>query len=115
MKYTGACHCKKVSYEVNYELGEVISCNCSHCQIKGLLLAFTPSETFTLLKGENDLTSYKFNKKVIDHLFCKHCGVESFARGKDPEGKEVIALNVRSFDNVDIESLTIVKVDGKNW
>lgn len=115
MKYRGYCHCKKVSYEVDLELGQVISCNCSHCQIKGLLLSFVSGDVFTLTGGAEDLTSYRFNKKVIDHLFCKHCGVESFARGKDKEGKDTVAINVRCLEGVEIDKLALTEVDGKNW
>ena len=68
-----------------------------------------------VLYGTEDLTSYKFNKRVIDHLFCKHCGVESFAKGKDKEGKDTVAINVRCLEGVDIEKLTVMKVDGNSW
>lgn len=115
MKYTGACHCKKVSYEVELEIGKVISCNCSHCQIKGLLLSFAPARAFTLMSGADDLTSYRFNKKVIDHLFCKYCGVESFSRGKDKDGNDTVAINVRCLEGVDIEKLDVMLFDGKSW
>ena len=115
MKYIGTCHCKKVCYEVDLEIGNVISCNCSHCQMKGALLVFAPADSFVLTRGTEDLTSYRFNKKVIDHLFCKHCGVESFARGKDKEGKDTVAVNVRCLPGVDIDGLTLIKFDGKNW
>jgi hypothetical protein len=115
MKYIGTCHCKKVSYEVDFEIDKVISCNCSHCQIKGLLLVFVSSDVFTLNKGINDLTSYTFNKKIIDHLFCKHCGVESFAKGKNKEGGDIVAINVRCLEGVDLEKLNVAHVDGKSW
>ena len=115
MKYRGLCHCKKVSFEVDCEIDTVISCNCSHCQIKGLLLTFVGAESFTLVSGGGDLTSYKFNKKVIDHLFCKYCGVESFSKGKDKEGNDTVAINVRSLEGVDMESLVVTKFDGKSW
>lgn len=115
MKYKGSCHCKKVSYEVEFELTECISCNCSHCEIKGLLLAFVPSSSFTLASGSDTLTSYHFNKKVIDHLFCSVCGVESFAKGKDKDGNGTVAVNIRTLHDVDLESLPCVNVDGKNW
>ncbi len=115
MKYTGACHCKEVSFEVDLELGKVISCNCSHCEAKGLLLSFTTADKFTLLSPEENLTSYKFNKKVIDHLFCKTCGVQAFSRGKDPAGNDTVAINVRSLDGIEIDNLEIMKVDGKSW
>lgn len=115
MKYTGTCHCKRVGFETELELDFVISCNCSHCQIKGLLLVFVPAEKFSLISGESELTSYKFNKKIIDHLFCTTCGVESFARGKDKNGKDTVAVNVRCLDEVDLEKLSLTKVDGKSW
>ncbi len=115
MKYTGGCHCKKVSFEVEMEIDKAISCNCSHCEEKGLLLSFTTADKFTLLSGEENLTSYKFNKEVIDHLFCKTCGVQAFSKGKDPAGNDTVAINVRSLDDVDIEKLERVKVDGKSW
>lgn len=83
--------------------------------MKGFLLAFVPSHAFTLLTGADDLTSYRFNKKVIDHLFCKHCGVQSFGRGKNKAGEEMVAINMRCLDGVDIDKLELTKVDGKNW
>jgi hypothetical protein len=71
MNYKGTCHCKKVSYEVNLEIGNVISCNCSHCQMKGALLVFAPADSFVLTSGADCLTSYRFNKKVIGHLLAE--------------------------------------------
>lgn len=115
MKYIGTCHCKRVCFETELDLGFVISCNCSHCQMKGLLLVFVPAERFTLSSEEGELTSYKFNKKVIDHLFCKTCGVESFARGKDKNGKDTVAINVRCLEDINVDGLSLTKVDGKSW
>ena len=115
MKYTGNCHCKKVSFEVETDLSSVISCNCSHCGIKSLLLNFVASDKFKLISGENNLISYKFNKHVIDHLFCNTCGVEPFAKGKDKEGHEVVSINVRCLNGINHEEISITKVDGKNW
>lgn len=77
--YTGSCHCGMIQYTVDLDLDEaVMECNCSHCQIKGFLLSFTPQENFELISGEENLTEYKFNKNVISHLFCKTCGVQCF-------------------------------------
>mgnify|MGYP006170693691 CR=1 FL=1 len=39
---------------------------------------------FTLLKGDDALTDYQFNKHIIHHNFCSVCGVGSFAHGKRP-------------------------------
>jgi hypothetical protein len=116
MKYQGGCHCGAVKYEVEADLSSgVISCNCSHRHIKGLVLAFVPAENFTLLSGEDNLQEYFFNKKSIHHLFCKTCGVESFARGKRSDGTPTIAINVRCLEGVDLDQLTIKQVDGKSF
>lgn len=36
-------------------------------------------------------------------------------KGKDPAGNDTVAINVRSLDDVDIEKLERVEVDGKSW
>lgn len=113
--YAGGCHCGRVRYEVNLnDLENVISCNCSICSKHGLLLTFVPRTQFTLLAGENELTDYRFNKHVIQHLFCAKCGTESFANGSMPDGTEMSAINVRCLDGVDTSTLAITPVDGKN-
>ena len=112
-RYLGSCHCGNVKYEVTADLAKVMECNCSHCYRKGLLLKFVPSQSFTLLKGEDVLGEYRFNKHVIQHLFCKTCGVQSFARGKGHEGSEMIAVNVRCLEGVDLGSLAIAQFDGR--
>jgi len=111
--YSGGCHCGKVRYQVTMDLGKVISCNCSMCGKKGTLLAFAPAEQFALQKGEGEMTSYKFNHKVIDHLFCSTCGVTSFARGSK-DGKPIVAINTRCLDGVDPASLDVMHFDGKS-
>ena len=114
--YTGGCHCGAVRYEAAADLSApVISCNCSICSKKGYLLSFVPAAQFKLLSGEDSLTDYQFNKKVIHHLFCKVCGVESFAGGVGPGGAEMRALNVRCLDGVDPDALTLQKVDGRSY
>lgn len=112
--HTGGCHCGKVRFEVETDMEKVIECNCSHCQMKGLLLTFVPAESFTLLSGEDHLTEYLFNKKKIQHLFCDVCGVQSFARGIGANGPTV-AISVRCIDDIELSSLTLTPVDGKSW
>lgn len=112
--YEGGCHCGAMRYEASVDLSKVMECNCSHCEKKGFILTFTPASAFKLLSGEDKLTEYRFNKKQIRHLFCSVCGVQSFARGKGPDGTEMAAVNVRCLDGVDIGSLTPAMVDGRS-
>lgn len=114
MKHTGGCHCGKVKFEVELEIGKPITCNCSICQKKGTLLSFAPAAQFKLLQGEDSLSNYQFNKNAIHHLFCKNCGVTSFAKGTAPDGSDVRAINVRCLDGVDIEKLELIKYDGRS-
>ncbi len=113
--YEGGCHCGRVRYAVKLDLSQpVVSCNCSMCGRSGTLLAFAPITAFTLVSGEDSLTDYQFNKHAIHHVFCKVCGIKSFARGQSPHG-EMAAINVRCLDGVDPEQLTVNKVDGKSF
>jgi hypothetical protein len=96
------------------DMEHVISCNCSYCSIKGLLLSFTQRDNFKLLSGEGYLTIYKFNKHVIDHTFCKDCGTQAFSYGSDPNGNAVVAVNVRALNEVDLDTLQVTKFDGKS-
>lgn len=110
--YSGSCHCGKVAYEVTASLDSVISCNCSMCRRKGYLLAFAPATDFELKQGESELSDYQFGSRTIHHLFCRHCGVSAFGRGKLPDGTEMVAINVGCLEGVDLERLSVQKVDG---
>jgi hypothetical protein len=114
MHYSGGCHCGAVRYEVDMTIDKVVSCNCSICSKKGTLLAFTPAENFKLIKGEESLNDYLFNKKIIHHYFCKNCGIASFAAGAMPDGSPMRAINVRCLDDVDIKQFKVVEYDGKH-
>ncbi len=53
--HQGGCHCGNVRFEAETDLTHLISCNCSNCAKRGLILAFVPAEKFKLLKGEDSL------------------------------------------------------------
>lgn len=108
--HKGSCHCGAVKFEVQGDFTEAMSCNCSHCKRKGFLLAFVPQSQFSLLSGEDKLTTYQFNKKQINHRFCQVCGVQAFG-----QGGEMVAVNLNCLEDFETDNLTIKKVDGKNF
>ena len=112
--YHGSCHCGDVRYDVTLDLGEVVECNCSICSRTGTMLAFTGESQFDLKAGEDHLTDYQFAAKKIHHLFCERCGIRSFARGKGPDGKPMVAINVRCLEGVDLDELKVQRVDGRS-
>jgi hypothetical protein len=112
---TGSCHCGAVRYEATLDLGApVIGCNCSMCGRSGTLLAFIPAAQFKLLAGDDLLGDYQFNHRVIHHHFCRVCGIKPFARGKNRDGSDMVAVNVRCIDGVDLASLNVQSYDGKH-
>jgi len=114
ISYTGGCHCGNVRFDVTADLSQVVSCNCSICTKRGALWTFVTPDKFALRAGEADLTDYQFAKKIIHHLFCRTCGVGSFSRGKPPGGTEMVAVNVRCLDGVDVATLSPKTFDGKS-
>jgi hypothetical protein len=113
--YTGGCHCGAVRYSVvTGHNPPVISCNCSICSKKGSLLSFVPADDFRLMAGKDAVSDYQFNTRNIHHLFCKTCGVESFATGTAPNGARMVAINVRCLDGFDLATLEPMPFDGKS-
>ena len=114
MKQSGGCHCGKVRYEVEMKIENGLSCNCSVCQKRGSLFDFVPETNFTLLSGESYLADYLFNKKVIHHYFCKNCGILPFGKAAGPDGTKMVAINMRTIDEIDLKKLKIKEYDGKS-
>jgi len=113
--HQGGCHCGAVRYSVEIDpTSEAITCNCSICGRSGSYLQFVLPDNFRLEQGEDQLTDYQFNKQVIHHLFCRVCGIRSFARGNKPDGTQMIAINVRCLDDIDAHQIPTKQFDGKS-
>lgn len=113
MKYRGSCHCGQVAFEAEGEIGGVMACNCSMCQRKGSLLWFIPRENLRLLTSPDAMSTYTFNKHVIQHHFCPKCGIHPFGEGIGPDGQAMAAVNVRCIEGIDLESLPVQHFDGR--
>jgi hypothetical protein len=112
--YQGGCHCGAVRFETSLDVGQAVACNCSICQKTGSILAFAAEDQFKLVSGADNLGDYQFNKRVIHHLFCRTCGVRSFARGTRPDGREMVAVNLRCLDGIDAAALNPKPFDGRS-
>jgi hypothetical protein len=113
--YEGGCHCGRVRFRVQDDLSRVTECNCSMCTKKGFLHLIVPRDRFELLSGEGELTTYRFNTGVAQHLFCRTCGIHSFYVPRSDPDK--IDVNVRCLDAgaVDLGSLKVEQFDGRHW
>ncbi len=111
--YSGGCQCGAVRYEATgIDTDKAIACNCSRCGRMGFMLCFVPAGSFDLKVGAEALTEFRFNKHVIQHLFCNTCGVQSFGRGKGPDGNDMVAVNIRTLDGIDANTLKPAPYDG---
>ena len=90
-----------------------MQCNCSICSRKGSLLWFIPRSSFRLLTPENAAATYTFNKHIIQHRFCRTCGIHPFAYGTDPKGNEMAAINIRCLEGLDLAAIPVQHFDGR--
>ena len=114
MEYHGSCHCGRIAFDAEGEIGTVTECNCSYCGRKGSLLWFVPQEKFRLKTPASNEKTYTFNKHQIKHHFCSACGCAPFAEGTDPKGNPMAAVNVRCLADVDIAALPRIPYDGRS-
>ncbi|MEG4318394.1 MULTISPECIES: GFA family protein [unclassified Microcoleus] len=111
--YSGGCHCGAVRFTVAVDKHEARNCNCSICKKKGFLHLIVPPERFTLLCGEDVLTTYTFNTGTAKHTFCRICGIHSFYRPRSHPDR--FDVNVRCLDDYAISQFQILPFDGVNW
>ncbi len=112
--HAGGCHCGRVRFEVRAPAAiRVSECNCSICAKSGYLGMVVARENFTLLSGDDDLTTYVFNTEVARHSFCSHCGIKSFYVPRShPDG---INVNARCLDPGTVTEMTVVPFNGQEW
>lgn len=114
--YSGRCHCGAVRYTVTTDLENMFDCNCSRCRRVASVMHAVPAERFTLLQGEDRLSTYHFNHHAIDHMFCRDCGIQSFSRGTNPQGQATVVINVGCLDDVPlVDRSTIMHFDGASF
>ncbi|EAZ90916.1 GFA family protein [Crocosphaera chwakensis] len=112
-KIQGGCHCGTVGFEAVIDKFEAINCNCSICRKKGFLHLLVPPENFTLIKGEQMLTTYTFNTHTAQHTFCSICGIHSFYRPRSHPGW--FDINLNCLDQVNLSDFKMKSFDGQNW
>ena len=115
MTHTGGCHCGRIAFE--FEGGAItegLECNCSICSMKGSILHFVPAAAFTLKTPRADVSTYRFNRQVIAHHFCAHCGTSPFAEANAPNGAPMAAINLRCVAGVDLKALKLNFYNGRD-
>lgn len=114
MNVQGGCHCGAVRFVIAVKAQpELLDCNCSICAKSALLHLIVPHDHFTLLKGQDSLTSYKFGTGTAEHLFCRTCGIKSFYQPRTHP--KAWSVNFRCVDPGHGLEPTVRHFDGQNW
>jgi len=109
----GSCHCEAVRFSVTLRQWAALECNCSICQMLGYQHIIVQRDDFELLSGDRNLTSYRFNTGVAEHLFCDVCGVKAFYRPRShPDG---ISVNLRCLSANLRKRFELSVFDGLAW
>ncbi|MDF0534592.1 GFA family protein [Shewanella sp. A32] len=113
MIYQGSCHCQAVRFEVEAPAELAVDyCNCSICRKSGYLHLIVPTSKFRIIRGEEMLTTYRFNTGVAQHTFCRTCGIKPFYIPRsNPDGVDV---NVNCLDT-EPAAVHITQFDGQHW
>ena len=97
--YQGSCHCGQVKYQIDGELGDIVSCHCSQCR-KSQGSAFAtnaPVKTseFTILTGSDLIREYPTSADKV-RAFCQNCGSPLYSQLKTKP--EIMRLRIGSLD-----------------
>jgi len=112
MKYNLKCHCGNVQLEVETDLENIKQCNCSICKRKNAKMNLIPKDSIKIIKGKDNLSTYKFNTMKAQHFFCKTCGIYTHHnRRTDPNG---VGINIGCIDEIDPFEYKAGFVDMKN-
>jgi len=73
----GKCHCGAVQFEVELSDGfnTVRRCTCSYCRMRGAVAVSAALGGLHIDRGEDKLSSYRFNTGQAQHFFCSQCGI----------------------------------------
>ncbi|MEQ1502308.1 MAG: GFA family protein [Myxococcota bacterium] len=119
--YTGSCHCKAVTFEVDVDLAAGSGrCNCTWCTKSRNWSVRVAPGAFRLLTGADQLSDYSLGPHA-HHRFCRRCGIHPFADGTLAEvGGDYVTVQLGCLDDAPVEALVetpITFYDGRadNW
>lgn len=114
VQVSGGCHCGAVKFKAKVPKDTVVlACNCSICRMTGFQHLIVRHEDFELTSGKERLSSYQFNTKQANHLFCSICGIKSFYQPRSHPGSW--SINTNCLDDFKAENWPIKNFDGQNW
>lgn len=112
---SGQCHCGAVRFEATLADGfnTIRRCTCSYCRMRGAVAVSAQMGGIRILRGEEALTSYRFNTGAAQHFFCSRCGIYTHHQRRSNPNQ--YGVNVACLDGVSPFDFSEVPVfDGVN-
>jgi hypothetical protein len=112
--YDGSCHCGSLLFSFRAEaITRGVRCNCSICGRRGAVMSaeYIPRSVFSRLEGLENLAIYNFGDDMMNHYFCRRCGIFPFGEVKATPG--IYRLNLGCIEGLDPLALEIGLIDGK--
>jgi hypothetical protein len=113
--HAGQCHCGAVRFEATLSDGfnTIRRCTCSYCRMRGAIAVSAELGGIKFLRGEEMLTSYRFNTGAAQHFFCSRCGIYTHHQRRSNPNQ--YGVNVACLDGVSPFDFSEVPVlDGVN-
>ena len=108
----GSCHCGAVRFQVEAEITELTSCDCSLCVKKNAVMAKVHESALNITAGEEHLSLYRWNTGVARHYFCNTCGIYPFHRKRSMP--DHYGINVRCLADFDADAIPVRRAEGKS-
>lgn len=87
-------------------------CTCSICRMRGAVAVTSTPETFEVTKGQDKLSTYRFNTNVAEHHFCSVCGIYTHHKRRSNPGQ--LGVNVACIKGVSpFDFSEVVVFDGE--
>ena len=109
--FKGSCHCQSVTFEIDSNMAELTTCDCSICLRKNALMVKVPETALRILSGEESLTTYTFHTHTAQHYFCSTCGIYPFHRKRVTP--DYFGVNVHCLSDFSPEGIPQRATDGK--
>jgi hypothetical protein len=96
----GSCHCGAVKFTVTLTEGFASArrCTCSICRMRGAIAVTSTPDNLHIIRGEDYLSTYRFNTKSAEHHFCSTCGI--YTHHKRRSNPNQLGINVACLDRV---------------
>lgn len=97
---SGQCHCGAVRFEATLSEGfaTIRRCTCSFCRMRGAIAVSAEMGGVRIVKGEDVLSTYRFNTGIAQHFFCSRCGIYTHHQRRSNPNQ--YGVNVACLDGV---------------